>query len=346
MPALVFHILMVQAVKGQTSLPSPGERGIHGLRFMFYNVENLFDPFDDTLKYDEDFTFEGTKHWSWRRMQHKCGNLARVIIAAGGWEGVEMAGMCEVENPLAVRQLIRHPLLQPYGYRYVMTTSEDRRGIDLVFLYRPEKVEVLHYRGIPVRDPVDTAWRTRDILYVQVLTLFSDTLHIFLNHWPSRRGGEEASAPKRALAAGTLRTFTDSLLSMNPEALILISGDFNDEPSDVSVQQILGALPPEQANPGSLVNLMWHMHRMGIGSHTYKETTGISHHLIDQIIVSETMLHIGAPVSVGQATIVRFPFLLKEDAGGNEVLHRTYAGPQYLGGFSDHLPVTADLRLR
>ncbi len=334
------------ATSAQNTLPSDAERGIHGLRFMFYNVENLFDPFDDTLKYDEDFTFEGAKHWSWKRMQLKCGNLARVIIAAGGWEGVEMVGMCEVEKPLAVRQLIRHPLLKSYGYRYVMTTSEDRRGIDLAFLYRSEKVEVLKYQGIPVRDPADTTWRTRDILYVQVLTLFSDTLHIFLNHWPSRRGGEEVSAPKRALAARTLKVCTDSLLSANPGACILISGDFNDEPSDISVHHILGALSPELATPGSLVNLMWPMHKLGMGSHTYKEITGISQHLIDQIIVSENMLKDIAPVSVSQATIARFPFLLKEDAGGNEVLNRTYAGPQYMGGFSDHLPVTADLRLR
>lgn len=339
--------LSISAVlTAQNTLPSETERGIHGLRFMFYNVENLFDPFDDTLKYDEDFTFEGAKHWSWRRMQLKCGNLARVIIAAGGWEGVEMVGMCEVENPLAVRQLIRHPLLQPYGYRYVMTSSEDRRGIDLVFLYRPEKVEVLQHQAIPVRDPSDTSWRTRDILYVKVLTLFSDTLHIFLNHWPSRRGGEEASASKRVLAAGALRSFTDSLLSVHPEAFILISGDFNDEPSDVSVHHILGALPPEQAKPGNLVNLMWPMHRKGIGSHTYKETTGISQHLIDQIIVSEIMLNNTGSVMADHAIIARFPFLMKEDAGGNEVLNRTYAGPQYMGGFSDHLPVTVDLRLR
>lgn len=342
----VIFIATCMAASAQTTLPSETERGMHGLRFMFYNVENLFDPFDDTLKYDEDFTFEGAKHWSWSRMQVKCGNLARVIIAAGGWEGVEMVGMCEVENPLAVRQLIRHPLLQPYGYRYVMTSSEDRRGIDLAFLYRPEKVEVLQYRGIPVRNPADTVWRTRDILYVQVLTLFSDTLHIFLNHWPSRRGGEEASASKRALAAQTLRHCTDSLLTVNPEACILISGDFNDEPSDVSVCQILGALPPEQAKPGNLVNLMWPMHRKGIGSHTYKETTGISQHLIDQIIITENMLNNTAALTADHAVIARFPFLMKEDAGGNEVLNRTYAGPQYMGGFSDHLPVTVDLRLR
>jgi endonuclease/exonuclease/phosphatase family metal-dependent hydrolase len=340
-------LIMTGAVSpAQNTLPSGAERGIHGLRFMFYNVENLFDPFDDTLKFDEDFTFEGAKHWSWKRMQQKCGNLARVMIAASGWEGVEMVGMCEVENPLAVWQLIRHPLLQPYGYRYVMTTSEDRRGIDLVFLYRPEKVEVLQYRGIPVRNPSDTSWRTRDILYVQVLTLYADTLHIFLNHWPSRRGGEEASTSKRALAAQTLRASTDSLLLANPEAFILISGDFNDEPSDTSVRYILGARPPEEALPGNLANLMWPMHRKGLGSHTYKEVTGISHHLIDQVIVSYPLLQESSVVRVSDPSIARFPFLLKEDAGGNEVLNRTYAGPQYMGGFSDHLPVTADIRLR
>lgn len=314
-----------------------------GLRFMFYNVENLFDPFNDSLKMDEDFTLDGAKRWSWRRMQAKCGNIARVMIAAGGWEALEIAGLCEVENPLVIRQLVKHPLLLPYGYRYVVSKSPDIRGINLALIYRPEKVELLYHRSIPVTDPEKPGWFTRDILYAKLLTLFNDTLHLFLNHWPSRMGGEEASSYRRMLAARVLRYQVDSLRSLNENVYILISGDFNDEPTDSSVRYILGAVPPGE---GGLVNLMWPLLKRGEGTHAHKDVTGMHYNLLDQIIVSGVMLQQSASIKASEAVIGRFPFLLKENAAGVEIPFRTYAGPQYLGGFSDHLPVIVDLRLR
>lgn len=331
---------------GCAAQPDDHERGLHGLRFMFYNTENLFDPFDDTLKMDEDFTFEGQKHWSWKRMQHKCGNLARVMIAAGGWEPLELAGFCEVENSLAIRQLVKHPLLKPYGYRYVITQSRDARGIDLALLYRPEKVELVHFEGIPIINLSDTGWATRDILYAKLVTLYGDTLHLFLNHWPSRRGGEEGSAAKRALAAQTLRHKVDSLQSLSCPAFILMSGDFNDEPPDSSVRWVLGAAPDTLSQGSGLVNMMWPMYRTGAGTHAHPDATGLHYNMLDQVIVSPEMLREGASIRVETVVIGKFPFLLKENAAGNEVPFRTYAGPQYLGGFSDHLPVVADLRLQ
>lgn len=329
--------------KGQAE---DSRRGIDGLRFMFYNVENLFDPFDDTLRKDEDFTPEGSKRWNWRRMQHKCGNIARVMIAAGGWEALEMAGFCEVENPLVIRQLVNHPLLRPYGYRYVVTHSPDIRGINLAFLYRPEKVELLHHEEIAVNDPERPGWATRNILYVKVRTLHNDTLHLFLNHWPSRRGGAEVSAPKRALAARALRQKVDSIYQGSPAPYILISGDFNDGPEDPSVQQVLGAVPREEADTHRLINLMWPLYKQGLGTHAHRDATGTHYNLLDQIIVSGALLQKGASLRAGDARIGKFPFLLGETAAGVEVPYRTYAGPQYLGGFSDHLPVLIDLRMR
>ncbi|MFO7722733.1 MAG: endonuclease [Bacteroidales bacterium] len=322
------------------------ERGLRGLRFMFYNVENLFDPFGDSLKVDADFTPDGDKHWTWRKMQLKCSNIARVIIAAGGWEGVELAGLCEVENALVVRQLVKHPLLRPYGYRYLITESPDLRGIDLVLLYRPEKVELVEFRGIRVTNPDNPSWATRDILYAKLVTLYNDTLHLFLNHWPSRRGGEEASAAKRALAAQVLRHQVDSLMAGQTIPFILISGDLNDEPSDSSVRYVLGAVPQKEATPGSLVNLMWPLYLAGYGTHAHPDVTGLHHNLLDQIIVSGNMLLPDAKISAGDPVIGRFPFIMKENASGQDIPYRTYAGPRYLGGFSDHFPVIIDLRLQ
>jgi hypothetical protein len=344
--SFLYPVVFLLLIHSASAQPSDAERGLRGLRFMFYNVENLFDPFNDSLKMDADFTPDGQKHWSWRKMQAKCGNIARVIIAAGGWEAIEMVGLCEVENPLVIRQLVKHPLLKPYGYRFVMTESPDARGIDLALLYRPGKVEVLSYRGIRVTDPDNPAWVTRDILYVKVLTLYHDTLHLFLNHWPSRRGGEEASAPKRALAASALRHTIDSIMSICSNASILISGDFNDEPGDTSVRWVLGAAPPDDTTGAPLVNLLWGNYLLGEGTHAHRDATGMHHNLLDQIIVSKVMLREDAAISATGAMIARFPFLLQENAAGIEIPYRTYAGPQYLGGFSDHMPVIVDLKLQ
>ena len=322
------------------------ERGLKGLRFMFYNVENLFDPFNDSIKRDDDFTPDGQKRWTWRRMQVKCGNIARVMIASGGWEALELVGLCEVENVLVIRQLVKHPLLRNHGYRFIVTESPDFRGINLAFMYRPEKFEVVEHRSLPVINPQNPNWVTRDILYVKGVTLYTDTLHIFLNHWPSRMGGQEASAPKRALAASALRIQVDSLQSLPWPAYILISGDFNDEPADSSVRHVLGAVPPDDNSGAQLVNLSWPMYKAGLGTHAHKDVTGIHYSLIDQIIVSRNMLDNDSPVRATDTAIGRFPFLLQEGNSGVETPYRTYSGPRYIGGFSDHLPVMLDIRLR
>ncbi len=342
---LVLHIMLFAGCCKLCAQVDDSWRGINGLRFMFYNVENLFDPFNDTLKRDDDFTPDGDKRWTWRRMQEKCGGIARVMIAAGGWEALEMVGLCEVENPLVIRQLVQHPLLQPYGFRYVVTRSPDRRGINLAFLYRPEKVTLLYHRDIPVTDPDRPGWVTRDIMYVKLLTLLNDTLHLYLNHWPSRWGGKEQSAPRRALAASALRAHVDSLMALPFPVYILISGDFNDEPSDSSVRYILGAVPPDSPCGSDLVNLTWPQYQAGEGTHAHRHATGILYSLIDQVIVSRAMTSPHAPISAGQTAIPRFPFLLHETASGVEVPYRTYVGPRYQGGVSDHLPVILDISL-
>lgn len=322
------------------------ERGLRGLRFLFYNVENLFDPFNDSLKRDDDFTPDGQKRWTWRRMQEKCENIARVIVAAGGWEAVEMIGLCEVENALVIRQLLKHPLLAPYNYEYIVTKSPDIRGINLAFLYRSEKIKLIDQRSLRVSNPKDTSWKTRDILYLKLLTLYTDTLHLFLNHWPSRFGGRELSDPKRALAAKVLRGFVDSLFSAVTPAYIIISGDFNDEPSDSSVRWVLGAAPYPAECGSDLVNMVSHFEEAGLGTHAHRDVTGTHFSMIDQFIVSRDMLNINSSVQAKHPEILRFPFLLTENAAGEEIPFRTYIGPRYIGGFSDHLPIMMDITLR
>lgn len=331
----------------QQAQVSDAERGIYGLRFMFYNVENLFDPFNDSLKLDDDFTASGVKHWTWHKMQKKCGNIARVMIAAGGWEAVEMVGLCEVENALVLRQIIKHPLLKPYRYQYIVTSSPDKRGINIAFLYRPEKIGVVDVRSIRVSNPLDTAWATRDILYVKTVTLMSDTLHIFLNHWPSRMGGAEASAFKRGLAAKALRQITDSLLAPPGDANILIAGDFNDEPTDSSLISTLGAgWPGISGDSLRLVNMMLPLAASGLGTHAHRDVTGTHFNLLDQIILSARILDPEHSLVASEPVIGAFSFLLEENAAGIAIPDRTYVGPRYIGGYSDHLPVIIDFRMR
>ncbi|MDT8308088.1 MAG: endonuclease [Bacteroidales bacterium] len=323
---------------------SPDSRGMAGIRFLFYNAENLFDPFNDTLTNDDDFTPEGSMRWTWKKMEQKILQISRVIIASGGWELPAIVGLCEIENRFVLERLAASPLLSfsSSRYRVVHYDSPDYRGIDVGLLYRPEKLRLIASRPLSITLPDDSTFRTRDILYATFTTLHNDTLHIFINHWPSRRGGAEASVHKRICAATNLRQLVDSLFENNSDANILIAGDFNDEPMDSSVHMVLRAKPAHEAKENDLINLMYPLYKKGAGTHAFKELQGMHFGILDQIIVSAA-LYEGKKNTLTDAAIGYFPFLLMTTADGDVVPFRTNAGPRYLGGHSDHLPVMVDI---
>ena len=348
--ALTFFML-AQLAHGQQSRPylsseafNPAPRNDNRFRMVFYNVENLFDYFDDSTTIDEEFLPRGGRYWGKKRYQDKQNKIAKTIIAMGGWEPPALIGLCEIENLYVLEGLTRFTQLKSVGYEIVHKDSPDRRGIDVAVLYRPEKFKLLNYEHYPLRFPFDPDSRTREILHVVGELNNGDTLHYFVNHWPSKFGGAFETEPKRIFAAEFLRQKVDSLISLNADARIVLTGDFNDEPEEESMTEGLGTVEETQAmDKGDLHNLMFPL-RYSTGTHSFQNKWSI----IDQFIVVGNMFEEEAITQVipGSVQIFDMPWLIMEGATGAKRPFRTYQGPKYVGGYSDHLPILLDLQLR
>ncbi|MDP6909171.1 MAG: endonuclease/exonuclease/phosphatase family protein, partial [Flavobacteriales bacterium] len=170
------------------------------LDVVFYNVENLFDTENDPLTFDDAFTPDSTKHWTKERYQKKLADLVKVISKVPKSGLPEAIGLCEVENRKVVEDLIRTDTLQKRKYLVIHEESPDKRGIDVAFIYDELVMKELHHEAIRYGFSFEPETTTRDILYAKMLAK-KDTLHFFINHWSSRRGGMEKSEPKRMKAA-------------------------------------------------------------------------------------------------------------------------------------------------
>jgi hypothetical protein len=309
---------------------------------MFYNVENLFDTQNDPEKNDEEFLPDGNRRWTNTRFLQKINHISQVIVAAGEGDYPSVIGLSEIENQDVLESLLFHTSLGKLDYQVIHKESPDNRGIDVAFLYRKTRFKPLFFEAVPVKNTKDDKFKTRDILYVKGL-IGSDTIHFFVNHWPSKSGGIGATKPLRALAASTLRLKTDSLLNLNKNCNIIIMGDFNDTPSDVSVKDVLGAKSPNEINSSNaLYNLAIPLAIKGKGTNKFQGKWS----LIDQIIVSGNLLNGNRlKTSTGLFQIFSPDFLLENDETylGKKPF-RTYSGFKYNGGFSDHLPVLLDLK--
>ena len=300
----------------------------------FWNVENYYAPFSDSLKRDPAFSPQGVNHWTWSRFITKRDAMAKAIIAMSAEEPPVIIGLCEVENRFVLEQLVKQTPLSFAGYRIVHRDGPDERGVDVALLYRPDRFRVLSTRFFTVRLP-DPLQFTREILYTKGVLDDLDTLHLFVNHWPSKWGGAKASMGRRLAAAQRLGTSVDSIFSLLPCANIVIMGDFNDTPKS----KVLQALNKERP----LQNLSAPLARKKQGTIRYRGRW----ELIDQFIVSEHLLCIEEPIytSADQCRIFTAPFLLIPDEKflGMKPF-RTYLGPRYQGGISDHLPVILQIK--
>jgi endonuclease/exonuclease/phosphatase family metal-dependent hydrolase len=295
--------------------------------FLFYNTENLFDCFDDTLSTgDDDFTPNGNRHWHYSRYKDKLSKIAKVILASGEWTPPSLVGLCEIENQQVMHHLTRWTGLYDAGYRFIHFESPDHRGIDVALLYNKHHFRVITTNALAVTLPNNR--KTRDILMVKGILHQTDTLFVFVNHWPSRLGGEDQSRANRMAAANTLIQALDSLTSNGQTPNYLVMGDFNDGPLDPAIRQL------EQ--PG-LVNLTTLHEKKHLGSNKYKQDW----ELIDQILMSKAYLNLWQKRHFHiDFSVVQLPFLLeKDDTYLGIKPFRTYVGPAYKGGFSDHLPV-------
>jgi predicted extracellular nuclease len=304
---------------------------------MFYNIENLFDTVDDSLTNDADFLPGSKLAWDMDKYKTKLNHISQVIEKANF---PAIVGFSEIENKTVLTDLINNAPLSP-KYAFVHYDSPDERGIDVALIYRTDVFTVVSSKPLPVTFPTEPGDKTRDVLYVKG-TLGGETVHVFVNHWPSRTEGEEKTRHRRVAAAGVVRQVVDSLFKAEKDPQIVIMGDLNDHPNDESVAKALNARPSdEKVAPNTLYNLSDRFAKEGKGTHKYKGEWGT----LDQLILSSGFLAAkGVYTKVDAAHVAEYDFLLEADtrAGGQWPV-RTYAGSKYLGGYSDHLPVYIEL---
>ncbi|UJH68953.1 endonuclease/exonuclease/phosphatase family protein [Allomuricauda sp. SCSIO 65647] len=301
----------------------------------FYNLENFFDTVNDPYTLDDDFTPAGFKKWTPQRFKKKAKKLARAIAKIGVEETQKppvLIGIAEVENKNVIEYLLAQKPLSEIAYDYVHFDSPDERGIDTALLYHKDHFEVLQAEMIPLIIDNLNGDRdlTRDILYVKG-QLHAEEVHIFVNHWPSRRDGAEETQYKRIKAAeeimGKMKKIADK------EANLIVMGDFNDDPNAKSIEMLM--------KTGKFINPWRKLLSPVSGSANYKGVWS----LFDQILLSHSFLNHEPNTHSFQKAAIFSPRLLKEWKGsykGNPF--RTFAGKKYLGGYSDHFPVYVILK--
>jgi Endonuclease/Exonuclease/phosphatase family len=306
----------------------------------FYNLENFYDTIHNPNINDEDFLPNGAKNYTskvyWTKVQH----LATVVSQIGtdiNPDGIAFIGVAEIENDTVLNDLIHHPLLKDRNYKIVHYDSRDIRGIDVALLYNPKYFTVLYSKKLFVRLPQGTksSYFTRDVLWVKGI-LNGDTIHVFVNHWPSRVGGEQRSAPGRAAAAMVDKNYVDSIQARQPGAKIIVMGDLNDDPISPSVTKVLGAKGNiADVKPGELYNPWVDMYKKGIGTLAYQDAWG----LFDQIILSYSWLDKNQPgYFFYQQHIFNKEFMVENIGKYKGYPMRTWDGNVFRGGYSDHFP--------
>jgi endonuclease/exonuclease/phosphatase family metal-dependent hydrolase len=284
-----------------------------------WNLENYFDPADDPVTADEAFTPGGEHHWTKRKYEAKRNLIAKTIIAsAERFDGrmPAIVGLCEVENAKVLKALVEDSPLAAKRYRSVHRESPDPRGIDVALLFDPERVRLLDFEFITIKE-----FATREILYAKVA--LPDTLHVFVNHWPSKYSGAKASEARRQAVCTALLHKMDSLHCSDSAAAVLLMGDFNATPNEPSVMRLTteGGLKNITPKKGGTIRFKgkWEM--------------------IDQMLASPA-----AAQKIGPAEIFKPAFLLEDDKSFmGEKPRRTNVGPRYNAGASDHLPIIADI---
>lgn len=304
----------------------------------FYNLENFFDPEDDPNKADEDFTPEGSHHYTETVFREKTHNLATVLAQLGTAytaNGASLIGVAEVEDDRALKTLVSQPEIKNRHYRFIRFDGPDNRGINVALLYNPAHFKVLEAQPLPVNLEFAGSGHTRDVLLVHGV-LLGDSVYVLVNHWPSRSGGEAASAPKRAAAAEVNKRATQQLLAKNPNAKIVIMGDLNDDPVSPSVAKVLGTTGnPQEAQPGGLYNPWLKYYRKGLGTLCYDDKWN----LFDQIIVSGGWLSArNGHWQYYTSSIFDQDFLKTSFGKYRGYPHRSYSGTKWINGYSDHFP--------
>ncbi len=308
----------------------------------FYNLENLFDTIvdpDPNKILQDEFTPKGKNMWNTERYLQKLENMSFVISQLGAEQtntAPIIVGISEVENKGVIQDLINHPNLKKYNYGIVHYESPDKRGIDIALIYRKDFVTIKSSESRRLHYPEKEDFRTRDQLVVEA-KIQDESIFILVNHWPSRRGGEKRSSPLREAAAKLSRSIADSINAIHTDAKIIIMGDFNDDPTNKSVKEVLNTSSDiNDIKTGQYYNPMEEKYKIGNGTGAYNDTWN----LFDQLIISKSLVK-ADPNSwkFSTAKIYKNAKLIQNYGKYRGYPKRTFAGGAWLGGYSDHFPV-------
>jgi exonuclease III len=329
----------------------------------FYNFENYYDTTNQMNVADEEFLPNSSKGYNSIRYNNKSAHLALVIAGIGkinNAKGISLLGIAEIENKMVLKKLAEDPMIKKYNYQFIHFDSKDTRGIDVALMYQPAHFKPYQYRSYSLTDATHfTTYATRDILYVQG-ELDKTWVHVLVNHWPSRRGGENASAEKRIWAATVCKRIMDSIESRDSKAKIIVMGDFNDNPNNKSLKHL------------KMYNPFLKLFNRGMGSMAYRDSWS----LFDQILLNTNWsmeqekqggrskkapdtshlqpavakLNNQHPVNRQPSSAARFDLiycksiiyrsaaLTQQDGKYQGYPKRTWNGDQFNGGYSDHYP--------
>jgi len=302
----------------------------------FYNLENLFDTINGPNN-DEEYLPNGANKWGSMKYNAKLKNMSYAISQIGLDEspvGLALLGVSEIENRGVLEDLVKQPDIAARSYQIVHYDSPDRRGVDVGLLYNPRLFTVTNSKSYRLKTE-DSTFLTRDQLMVSGY-LLGEKVHVIVNHWPSRSGGEMRSRPKRNAAAALTRSIVDSLLNKDPKAKVIVMGDLNDDPFNESCAVILGAKKEKlEVQPKELYNVFWKTLEKGQGSLSYNDQWN----LFDQIILSHELVNGDkSKLTLWKGEVFYRNFLIQQEGRYKGTPKRTHSGGVWLNGFSDHLP--------
>ncbi|HPE33397.1 MAG TPA: endonuclease/exonuclease/phosphatase family protein [Bacteroidales bacterium] len=305
----------------------------------FYNIENLFDTIDQPNVNDTEFTPEGPNKWNSSKYYEKLSNLSEVISKIGvdlTPDGPAVLGLSEIENRSVLSDLVMQPELRQRNYQIVHHDGPDRRGVDCALFYNPKYFTMTNSQSRRLRVEGRDNFFTRDQLVVSGM-FDGEMMHFIVNHWPSRSGGQKRSEPLRIAAARLTRSIVDSLLNIDPNAKVIVMGDLNDDPVDKSVKKIMNTTDnPDKLKSDMMFNPMERLYRQGIGSLAYRDAWN----LFDQLLLTQALTgNDKSTYKFYRAGVFNKPWLLQKEGAFKGYPWRSFAGGNYLGGYSDHLPV-------
>lgn len=312
------------------------EKKLAAYSVAFYNLENLFDTIPGSN--DTEYTPNGPNKWDTFKYNAKLQKMAFALDQLAMEKcpiGPAVIGLAEIENTMVLEDLVKTGNFAKKNMQVVHYDGPDPRGVDCALLYNPKLFAYEGSESRAVIDKQEPRFKTRDQLIVRG-RIAGELFHIIVVHWPSRRGGEERSRPKREMCARATRSFIDSIQQVAPESRIVVMGDFNDDPFNIPIKETLNAKKKqEQVKPGGLYNPFWQILDKGIGTLAYQGKWN----LFDQIIVSENLLGKDrTTLKYWQAEVFNRDFLKNQEGLYKGYPLRTHAGGVWMNGYSDHFP--------